>query len=84
MSSTAPVASRSRAQSTLLERSPAAMANPHDPDRLLLFDDPIHDDVPRSTKHDHAHLSVRLELHTPADLGMDLEKVQNGIELAIE
>lgn len=49
-----------------------AMANSHDPDYLLWFGDPIHDDVSRSTKHDHVHLSVRLE------------KVQKGIELAIE
>lgn len=60
------------------------MSHPHDPDGSLLLDDSIHDDVSRSTKHDHVHVSVRLESHAPADLGLDLEQAQHDIELAIE
>ncbi|HWU90675.1 MAG TPA: hypothetical protein VN253_25590 [Kofleriaceae bacterium] len=60
------------------------MSHPYDPDQLFLFYDPIHDDVSRSTKHDHVHLAIRLESHAPPELGLELEEIQHGIELAIE
>jgi hypothetical protein len=60
------------------------MSYSDDPDRVILFDDPVDDDVLRSAEHNYVHLSVRLELHAPPDFGMDLEEIENGIELAIE
>jgi hypothetical protein len=60
------------------------MANPDNPHLLFCGKYLICDEVPGTPKYDHANLTDRRESSERADLGLDLEQLEDRLELMIE